>query len=115
MLTRYLIESGDNCVLSGALPYGLFFNIKDNVTFFKANGLTLFDKLIGFNFYLSIKAKAEDFKQLFGEHQATKILQSFRDNKASLMDISERVLAPFFGYSDLDKYYDDTQSVNRLH
>ena len=35
MLTCYLIESGEKCVLSGALPYGLFFNYQNNVPFFK--------------------------------------------------------------------------------
>lgn len=59
--------------------------------------------------------KGKDFKNLLGENQATKILQSFRKNKFSLMYMSEKALAPFFGYSDLNKYYDDTQSVNRLH
>lgn len=115
MLTRYLIESGDKCVLAGALPYGLFFNIQENVPYFKQNGFYLYDLLIGFNFYLSLKAKGQDFKNLLGEKQATKILQSFRENKFSLMDMSEKALAPFFGYCDLKRYYDDTQAVNRLH
>ena len=98
MLTRYLIESGEKCILAGALPYGLFFNIQENVPYFKQNGFYLYDLLIGFNFYLSLKAKGQDFKNLLGEKQATKILQSFRENKFSLMDMSEKALAPFFGY-----------------
>ena len=31
------------------------------------------------------------------------------------MDISEQALAPLFGYSSLEKYYDDTQAVGRIH
>jgi hypothetical protein len=56
MLTRYIIQSGDKCVLNGALPYGLFHNIKNNVPYFKNNGFKLYDKLIGFNYYLILKA-----------------------------------------------------------
>ena len=31
------------------------------------------------------------------------------------MDMSEKALAPLFGYSSIEEYYDDTQSVGRLH
>jgi hypothetical protein len=84
--------------LSGALPYGLYFNIHDNVPYFKANGWGLYDTLIGFNYYLTIKARAEELKAQFGEKVSSQLLTLFRDNKLSLMDISEKVLAPLFGY-----------------
>ncbi len=66
MLTKYLIHSGDQCVLTGALPYGLFFNLKDNVNFFKRNAFKLYDKVMGFNYYMILKSKAEEFREHFG-------------------------------------------------
>ena len=31
------------------------------------------------------------------------------------MDIMEKVIAPLNGYSCIEKYYDDTQAVGRIH
>ena len=69
MLTRYIIQTGEKCVLSGALPYGLFHNIKDNVSYFKNNGFKLYDKLIGLTFYLNLKAQTDEILQTFGEEK----------------------------------------------
>lgn len=62
MLTRYLIETGDKCVLNGAMSYGLFFNIKDNVSHFKNVAFKLYDIAMGFNFYAILTSKREEFK-----------------------------------------------------
>ena len=61
-------------MLNGALPYGLFQNIKENVPFFKTNGYTLYDKLIGFNYYLTLKEKTEEIMQVFGEEKGRQLL-----------------------------------------
>ena len=53
-------------MLNGALPYGLFHNIKENVPYFKTNGFTLYDKLIGLNYYLTLKEKTEEILHVFG-------------------------------------------------
>ncbi len=62
MLTRYLIETGEKSVLSGAMSYGVFFNIKDNVQHFKNVAGKLYDKVMGFNFYVILASKREEFK-----------------------------------------------------
>ena len=62
MLTRYLIESGDKCPLSGALSYGLFFNYQDNIHHFKNIAWKLYDKMIGLNFFYILKGYYEQLK-----------------------------------------------------
>lgn len=59
MLTKYLISTGDKCILTAALPYGLFFNIKDNVPFFKQNAMKLYDLVMGFNYMMTLKKHTE--------------------------------------------------------
>ena len=61
-------------MLNGALPYGLFHNIKENVPFFKTNRCTLYDKLIGLNYYLTLKEKTEEILQVFGEEKGRQLL-----------------------------------------
>ena len=55
MLAKYLVESGENCPLSGALNYGTFFNVKDNVPYFTASAWKFYDKVMGLNFYYILK------------------------------------------------------------
>jgi predicted alpha/beta-fold hydrolase len=107
MLARYVISTGERCVLKGVLLYGLFINIKDNVSFFRRAALKLYDKLVGFNYYLILKAHENEFYQHLGDERARALMQAFAQYKWSLMDISEKVLAPFFGYETLDSYYKD--------
>ena len=61
-------------MLNGALPYGLFHNIKENVPFFKTNGFKLYDKLIGLNYYLTLKAKTEEILRVFGDEKGDQLL-----------------------------------------
>jgi predicted alpha/beta-fold hydrolase len=98
MLTRYAIETGDKCVLSGVLSYGLFFNIKDNVPFFKTNAMKLYDKVMGFNYYMILQARKTEIFEHYGNETALKLFENLAKNRWSLMDISENVLAPLFGY-----------------
>lgn len=108
MLTKYLIETEEKCVLNGALSYGLFFNIQDNVKFFKNNAMKLYDKVMGFNFYMILKGKAEELKGTLGEEQANEFLSRLKENSTSLMDMSEQAIAPLHGYKSLEEYYNDT-------
>lgn len=70
MLARYVISSGDQCVLSGVLVYGLFINIMDNVSYFKNTGMKFYDKAIGFNYYLILKGHEKEMRLHLGEEQA---------------------------------------------
>lgn len=101
MLTRYSIESGDKCVLSGVISYGLFLNIQANVPFFKSNLFTVYDKLLGMNFYMILSGHKEQLKEQCGEEYTEKLFEQLRQNKWSLMDMSEQVLAPLFGCKTL--------------
>ena len=56
MLTKYLFMSGDKCVLSGALPYALFYEVEANVPFFKSSGGKFYDFALGYNYYNVLKA-----------------------------------------------------------
>ena len=115
MLTKYVVETGDKCVLDGVLSYGLFFNIQDNVPFFKRHTLSLYDKALGLNYYTILKGQEKDFKAHFGEEKTAELLDKLNKYKWSLMDISEQVLAPMFGFTNLNDYYDATQTVGQLH
>jgi predicted alpha/beta-fold hydrolase len=48
MLTLYLCNEGANSPLSGAISYGMPFNLKKNVDFFRKNALGFFDFGMGF-------------------------------------------------------------------
>jgi predicted alpha/beta-fold hydrolase len=56
MLSLYMIKEQDKTPLNGAIIYGMPYNLKDNVDFFKASCMKLFDLLMGFNFYTIIKS-----------------------------------------------------------
>jgi len=49
MLTKYLFTSGDKCVLSGAIPYSVFYEGEANVPFFKRSGWKFYDFAMGHN------------------------------------------------------------------
>ena len=56
MLTKYLIKSGEKCVLNGALPYGVFYEVEANVPFFKNSGGKFYDVALGYNYYKVLKS-----------------------------------------------------------
>lgn len=70
---------------------------------------------MGFNFSVILSSQAEELKLHLGEEHANHFLTRVKENRTSLMDISEKVLAPHFGYKTLDEYYADSQSVGSLH
>jgi predicted alpha/beta-fold hydrolase len=69
MLTKYLIKSGDKCVLSGAIPYSVFYDGESNVTFFKSSGWKFYDFAMGHNYFKVLKRKEEEIRDLFGNEK----------------------------------------------
>ena len=63
MLSLYLINEGDKSPLSGALNYGMPYNIEDNVEYFRYNGHRFYDFGMGFNLYLILCTKLEELKK----------------------------------------------------
>jgi predicted alpha/beta-fold hydrolase len=57
MLTLYLINEGTKSPLKGSLGWGTPFSMRDNVPFFKSNGMKFYDFSMGYNFYLILKSK----------------------------------------------------------
>lgn len=60
MLSLYMIKEQNKCPLSGAVIYGMPFNLKENVSFFKASTMKIFDFLLGFNFYMIVKGQLKE-------------------------------------------------------
>lgn len=67
MLTLYLVNESENCPLKGAMPYGLPYNLKDNVPFFKKNAFRFYDFIMGFNFFMIMKSKLSEIKAFMTE------------------------------------------------
>ncbi len=105
MLAKYMIATGDKCILNGCVNYCTFYNIQDNVPFFKTNAWKLYDYFLGLTYYNVLKKKEQELKEVFGEDKANELLQSVRLNNSSLMDISEKSLSGLFGYSSIEDYY----------
>jgi predicted alpha/beta-fold hydrolase len=89
ILGRYVINSGDKCVLDGVILYGLFFNFMDNVRFFRNTTGKLYDKAIGFNFYLIIKSHEAALREQLGVEAGNAFFTKLQEHKYILMDISE--------------------------
>lgn len=77
--------------------------------------MTLYDKVMGWNYYTILKGQEKEIKAHFGEEKTAELMDKLRYYKWSLMDISEQVLAPMFGFKSLNDYYDATQTVGELH
>ena len=60
MLTKYMIETGEKCVLNGCVNLCTFYNIQDNVPFFKTNAWKLYDYSLGQIYYNVLKKKEEE-------------------------------------------------------
>lgn len=105
MLAKYMIATGDKCVLNGCVNYCTFYNVQDNVHFFKTNAWKIYDFFLGLTYYNVLKKKEQELKQVFGEDKANDLLKSVRLNNSSLMDISEKSLSGLFGYSSIEDYY----------
>jgi len=115
MLTKYLFKSGDKCVLNGALPYSLFYEVEANVPFFKSSGWKLYDFALGYNYYNVLKGQVEEMRALFGAEKCEKFMTIVYENRFSLMDISEKAMCPLFGYKSAPEYYADTRPIGKLH
>ncbi len=69
MLTKYLMNSGDKCILSGALPYSVFYDIEANVPFFKSSGWKFYDFAMGYNYCKVLKRQEEELRDIFGNEK----------------------------------------------
>ena len=49
------------------MPYGLPYNLKDNVPFFKRNAYRFYDVIMGFNFYLIMRSKLSQIRPYMKE------------------------------------------------
>ena len=115
MLTKYLFKSGDKCVLSGALNYGVFYEVEANVPFFKRSGWKFYDFALGYNYYNVLKAQEEELRDLFGNEKYLEFMSRVYENRFSLMDISEKAMCPLFGYNSVPEYYAETRPIGKLH
>ena len=107
MLTRYLTGSSDKCVLNGALVYGSFPNMKDNVDFFRKCGGKLYDKAIGYNYSLILKEHEGSMRKYLNKKEADAFFSNLHENRfKGQMNVSENVMKPFFGYKSIEEYYD---------
>jgi predicted alpha/beta-fold hydrolase len=87
MLTLYLINEGDKSPLSGALTYGIPFNLKDNVEYFRNTAFKFYDRAMGFNIYLIFKSKIDELRKYCDPVKINKFVESLDRSKGSLMDI----------------------------
>ena len=116
MLTRYLTGTSDKCVLDGALIYGSFQNMKGNVEFFRQCGGKLYDKAIGYNYALILKEHEANLRKYMSPEAGDTFFKNLHENKLKgQMNMSENVMAPFFGFQHLDDYYDNIQATGHLH
>ena len=62
MLTKYLFKSGDKCVLSGAIPYSVFYDGESNVPFFKSSGWKFYDFAMGHNYFKVLRKNGVELR-----------------------------------------------------
>ena len=62
MLAQYLMYCGEKCVLNGALGYGLFYNLQNNIQFFKRSAMKLYDMVMGFNYSAILNAHEDEMR-----------------------------------------------------
>lgn len=108
MLTLYLINEGEKSVLSGAMPYGLPYDMKDNVPFFRKNAFSIYDKLMGINLYMIIKSKLPELRTFFNNEnidEYNELVSNLERYKFSLMDLDSKVFIPLHGFKTDETYY----------
>ena len=87
MLALYLIREGDKSPLKGAVCYGLPYNLKDNVPFFKNNGHKFYNTIMGLNVYLILKSKLPELKELLSQDEYLTLLSRLESNNFNMMDL----------------------------
>ena len=115
ILALYLVNEGDKCPLKGVVQYGVPHHIKSNVSFFKNNMHSFYDVVMGFNFYLILKKQFLQIRAFLTDSEYQDCLLKLETNKSSLMDLGEKFIIPYLGFTNLQEYYEYTETAGRLH
>jgi predicted alpha/beta-fold hydrolase len=114
MLTCYLIKDEEVPKLSGAIVYCGCFDIFENKKFFTTNGMGIYNKLMGFGYFMQLTENMKYMKNFLPNHKYELIKKTASTYKFDLLAMTEEIFPLMFGFKDINEYYEYSRAKGNL-